>query len=61
MESAGGDGGSGEEDGNEEVMPLILRRSIRRRRSPSPCHLCDSDIRGGGCNRNYHSSKRPRV
>ena len=29
IESAGGDGGRGEKDGNEEVMPLILRRSTR--------------------------------
>ena len=29
MESAGGDGGSGEKDGNKEVTPPILHRSTR--------------------------------
>ena len=46
MESAGGDGGSGEEDGKKEVTPPILCRSTRQRRSPSPCHLCECDIIG---------------
>ena len=47
MESEGGHGGSGEEDGNEDMTPPILRRNTRQRRSPSPCYLCDSDITGG--------------
>ena len=63
MESAGGDGGSGEEDRNKEVTPPILHRSTRQ--SPSPSHLCDSDIMGRGIvieiitHKNDHTSVWP--
>ena len=56
MESAGGDGGSGEEDGNEEVTPRFYAE-VPVEDNHHLSAICVTVILGGGFNRNYHTHK----
>ena len=39
-----------------EEHPTLLRRSIRQKWAPSPCHICDHEIRGR-CSENWEENR----